>query len=213
MNRTKRIEIILKKHFLNFTINITDNSHLHKGHNNFNGNDETHMLIELKRATDIKVDRLEVHNKIKLAHLITGLGCGGAEKMVYQLCKYADRKKFNLSVISIDKTDYFLSRLESLQINVNMLGLKRSPFSLIRGVFKLNDILRENKIQVIHAHLFHGLILACLVKILNFKIKIIWSSHSSQMSSFIRAGIIYLLKPFNILHKSAISGLVLASLF
>jgi len=136
-----------------------------------------------------------VHNKIKLLHLITGLGCGGAEKMVYQLCKYADRDRFELSVISIDNTDYFLPKLESLQIQVNMFRLKKTPFSIFKGILKLNELLRKNEIQVIHAHLFHGMLLACLVKIMNFKIKIIWSSHSSQICTLLRSGITYLLKP------------------
>ncbi len=64
MNRTKRIENILKKNFLNFRIKIIDNSYLHKGHNNFDGQDETHILIELKKPTNLKVNRLDVHKKI-----------------------------------------------------------------------------------------------------------------------------------------------------
>ena len=132
-----------------------------------------------------------VHNKIKLLHLITGLGCGGAEKMVYQLCKYADRDRFEISVISIDETDYFLPQLESLQVNVNMLELQKTPISMINGIFKLNKLLRQNQIQVIHAHLFHGMVMACMVKILNPKLKIIWTSHSSQMISISRGLVSY----------------------
>ena len=64
MNRTKRIESILKKYFLEFGINIIDNSHSHKGHNNFNGNNETHIIVELRKNLGSKVNRLEVHKKI-----------------------------------------------------------------------------------------------------------------------------------------------------
>ena len=64
MNRTKRIEFILKKNFLNFNINIVDNSHLHIGHNDFNGKGETHITAQLKIHNKSKINRLEVHNKV-----------------------------------------------------------------------------------------------------------------------------------------------------
>ena len=64
MNRTKRIDRILEKHFLDFSIEIIDNSLLHKGHNNFDGNHETHILLELKSNNSLKIDRLQIHKKI-----------------------------------------------------------------------------------------------------------------------------------------------------
>ena len=84
-----------------------------------------------------------MHNKIKLLHLITGLGCGGAEKMVYQLCKYTDRDKFDISVISINDSDYFVPKLESIQINVNILKLQKTILSMFVGILKLNKLLRK----------------------------------------------------------------------
>ena len=48
MNRKKRINEILKKNLKNFDILIEDKSNSHKGHNNFNGKGETHILLILK---------------------------------------------------------------------------------------------------------------------------------------------------------------------
>ena len=64
MNRTKRIKKILENNFLDYVVNIIDNSYLHKGHNNFNGDGETHILIELKKRKKININRLEIHKKI-----------------------------------------------------------------------------------------------------------------------------------------------------
>ena len=64
MNRTKRIKTILVKQFSNFNINIVDNSNLHKGHNNFDGNNETHILVHLKKNSKLELNRLEIHRKI-----------------------------------------------------------------------------------------------------------------------------------------------------
>ena len=47
MNRKNRINNKLKKNLKDFQILIEDNSHLHKGHNNFDGKEETHILVKL----------------------------------------------------------------------------------------------------------------------------------------------------------------------
>jgi len=132
-----------------------------------------------------------VKSKISYLHLITGLDCGGAEKMIYQLCKNSDKEQFDISVISIDNTDYFLPKLETLQIKVSKLGLNKNPFVLLKGLFSLNKFIRLHRIQIIHAHLFHGMVMACMVKLFNPKIKIIWSSHSSTLNSDFRSFITY----------------------
>jgi len=132
-----------------------------------------------------------VQSKINLLHLITGLGCGGAEKMVYQLCKYSDKTKFDISVVNIDDTDYFLSKLKKLEIKVLKLGLKKNPLSFFNGILSLNKFIRKYKIQIIHAHLFHAMAMACIMKVLNPKIIILWTSHSSRMISISRFIIAY----------------------
>ena len=64
MNRTKRINFILKTNLIEFAIKVIDDSLSHRGHNNFNGNNETHIIIELKRKSISKINRLEIHKKI-----------------------------------------------------------------------------------------------------------------------------------------------------
>lgn len=66
MKRSKRIANILQKHLSDYRIYIKDNSYLHKGHNNFNGAGETHMIIELSKIDKSKIDRLRIHRKINL---------------------------------------------------------------------------------------------------------------------------------------------------
>ena len=64
MNRSKRIKNILEKHFNDYSIVVLDNSYLHKGHNNFNGTGETHLILKLSKINESKLDRLKIHNKI-----------------------------------------------------------------------------------------------------------------------------------------------------
>ena len=49
MNRKQRIDKIVSKKLKNFLLEVVDNSNLHKGHNNFTGQDETHIKIILTK--------------------------------------------------------------------------------------------------------------------------------------------------------------------
>ena len=63
MNRTKRIKDIIEKNFNEFSISVSDDSFAHKGHNNFDGKEETHIIIELKKKYNLDIKRLEIHKK------------------------------------------------------------------------------------------------------------------------------------------------------
>ena len=76
MNRKKRINEKLKKNLKDFQIFIEDNSHLHKGHNDFDGKEETHILVKLFSKKNIKYNRLEIHrlvNKTLIEEFSNGL--------------------------------------------------------------------------------------------------------------------------------------------
>ena len=64
MDRTKRIQDIIEKNFNDFGVLVTDDSLAHKGHNNFDGDGETHIIIELKKKHILNINRLEIHKKI-----------------------------------------------------------------------------------------------------------------------------------------------------
>ena len=64
MNRTKRIQDIIEKNLNEFSVLVTDDSLAHKGHNNFDGKEETHIIIELKKKFNLDIKKLEIHKKI-----------------------------------------------------------------------------------------------------------------------------------------------------
>ena len=64
MNRTKRIKDLLEKNFDEFSILVIDDSLAHKGHNNFDGKEETHIIVLLKKKFNLNINRLEIHKKI-----------------------------------------------------------------------------------------------------------------------------------------------------
>ena len=64
MKRKKRIESILSKKFSFWKIEVNDISILHKGHNNFDGSQETHFSIILNFNNQNKESKLKIHRKI-----------------------------------------------------------------------------------------------------------------------------------------------------
>ena len=64
MNRKERIHNLLGHNFKEFSIEVIDNSHMHAGHNNFDGNGETHIKLIIKLDNVQKINRLNIHKTI-----------------------------------------------------------------------------------------------------------------------------------------------------
>ena len=64
MNRKKRIKNILNNIYNSLIIDIIDNSQEHSGHNNFDGNQETHFKIIIDKNIIKEESRLNVHQNI-----------------------------------------------------------------------------------------------------------------------------------------------------
>ncbi len=64
MKRKKRIYKILSDNLKEFSIKIIDNSHLHIGHNEFDGKKETHIKIILTSRNSVKINRIYIHRQI-----------------------------------------------------------------------------------------------------------------------------------------------------
>ena len=66
MNRKKRIFDTLSNYFVETKIKVIDNSIEHRGHNNFDGSQETHFKIFIDYKTYKIFSRIEIHRKINL---------------------------------------------------------------------------------------------------------------------------------------------------
>jgi len=64
MERKKRIKTILNANFSKWKIDVLDHSAQHKGHNNFDGKQETHFLVILKSPNKINEKKIVFHRKI-----------------------------------------------------------------------------------------------------------------------------------------------------
>ena len=154
---------------------------------------------------------------MKICHIITGLEDGGAEAVLYRLCK--NDLKNQHSVISLSGTGKYGKLLESINVPVTSLNMSPGLPSLII-FFKLIKLLKNKKNNIIQtwmndANLFGGL----AAYIAGYK-KIIWSIHQSRLeyslvkkrniwitkflaliSTWIPAKIIFCAKESVIIHK------------
>lgn len=134
--------------------------------------------------------------KINILHLVTGLGMGGAEKVVLDLATYTNKEDFNTYVVSMSKHDALLSQFLDNNIDTRILKKSNSFKDLISIIKELNSFVKEKKIKIIHAHMAHSIIVASIIKILNPSLRIVFTSHSLNIGSKIREMIVWFLKPF-----------------
>ena len=134
--------------------------------------------------------------KINILQLVSGLGLGGAEMIVFNLSKHLDKKDYNNYVIGMSKRDELLNNF--LENNIETISLQKtnSMKDLIKIVDEINSFVKENNIQIIHAHMTHSIIIASIVKLKNPSIKIVYTSHNYNIGSKARELIVYLLKAF-----------------
>ena len=113
---------------------------------------------------------------MKIIHIITSLGDGGAEHTLYKICKHDKRNKH--FVISFKKYGKYFSLLNKLGIEVHCLN---ANFFSIHKFFLLVKILRSLKPDIVQTWLVHadfiGSIAARLAGIKN----ILWNVRYSNI--------------------------------
>lgn len=92
--------------------------------------------------------------KLKVLHLIEGLGAGGAERLLYTNFKHFDRRLLENEVVTVfSGSDYWKQPIEKLGISVETLDCK-SVRDVLKGVKKMRRYLKTSKPDLIHTHLW-----------------------------------------------------------
>jgi len=109
---------------------------------------------------------------MKVLQLIDSLEAGGAERIAVtyanSLSKYID------SYLCATRDEGVL--LKTIDKDVGYLFLEKKKAIDFKAVFLLKKYIKENEITIIHAH-SSSFFLAGLMKILNYKLKIVWHDH------------------------------------
>lgn len=91
--------------------------------------------------------------KIRVLEVITGLGAGGAERMLEKTVKGLNKRKFDIFVAAL--TDGVLRPDVEKYCPVYILNV-RSVFDFSKAVKKLRQIILEKNIDVVHSYMFHA---------------------------------------------------------
>lgn len=91
-------------------------------------------------------------DKIKIIHVITTLGFGGAERLILDFMKKADHERFEYEVVSMVRGGELEEDFRRLGIPIKIF-YKKGKLGL--GVFlKLKQLFKEEKPDIVHTHLF-----------------------------------------------------------
>ena len=115
---------------------------------------------------------------MRVLHIITGLDNGGAEAVLFRLCKLD--KKYQHIVISLQAKQKYESLLKKFNVSVHTLDFSNSSINFF-GLFKLFKLIRQIKPDVVQTWMPHaGLIGGVLARIAGVK-KIFWGVHHANL--------------------------------
>jgi len=91
----------------------------------------------------------------RIIHIITSLGSGGAEAMLYKLLGGMNEKRFDQSVVVLMDAGFYGSKIRSMGIPVNTLDMQRSRPKL-RSIMKLRKLIADYDPALIQGWMYHG---------------------------------------------------------
>lgn len=94
--------------------------------------------------------------KIRLLHLITRLPIGGAERMLLGVLRNLDAQRFESVVCCIQDRGELADEAEAMGVPVLSLGLMNRGGYDRQVVPELRRIMREQRIDLVHTHLYHA---------------------------------------------------------
>ena len=114
---------------------------------------------------------------MRLAHVITGLGGGGAEFMLARLCAALPRDEFELQVISLTGGGPVAAQLRALSVPVIELGMHGA---MLNGLLALRRELRAWAPDVVQTWLCHADLIGGLVTRVALGVPVIWGVHQAE---------------------------------
>ena len=117
---------------------------------------------------------------LRIAHVITGLGGGGAEFMLARLCVALARAGYDLQVFSLTAGGPLAAHLRALNVPVFELGL-RGVADLPRGVLALRRALRRFAPDLVQTWLCHADLIGGLIARYDLHVPVVWGVHQAEV--------------------------------
>ena len=121
--------------------------------------------------------------KIKIIHIITTLGLGGAERVLFNILKRSNNKYFEHQIICLNSGGYVTNEIKKLKIKIYFLYLNKNFFKGIINCFLFLNKFNNKDNIIIQTWLPHSDLIGGLIsKICGYK-KIIWNIRISNFSN------------------------------
>ena len=115
---------------------------------------------------------------MRILHIITGLDDGGAEAVLYRICKLD--KEYHHIVISFQGEQKYVSLLQKNNISVHTLNFSKTRINIF-GLFKLLKLIKQLKPDVVQTWMPHAdLIGGVMARIVGVK-NIFWGIHHTNL--------------------------------
>lgn len=121
-----------------------------------------------------------MNTRIKICHVITSLGIGGAERMLLKLASGINRERFDTEVICLTDRGAVGDALSDLGMDVRYLGMSRG-IPDPRGLVRLVTELRTSMPDLIQTWMYHADLIGGLAGIMAGRIPVVWNIRNSTL--------------------------------
>jgi glycosyltransferase involved in cell wall biosynthesis len=118
--------------------------------------------------------------KFRIHFVITGLGTGGAEMMLYKVISKINRDIFEVKVISLLNFVALGQKFAELGVPVMVLGMKQG-IPDPRGLFQLIHLFRKERPHLVQTWMYHADLIGGLAAKLSGDIPVVWNIRHSNL--------------------------------
>lgn len=121
---------------------------------------------------------------MKILFVITGLGIGGAERLVLNLADKMAEKGHTVAIISLTGPSLFLPINADIQITD--LNMTKGPLGLFRAYWNLCQLVAQFRPDVVHSHMVHANIFTRLVRLFSPMGRLVCTAHNKYEGGRLR---------------------------
>ena len=118
---------------------------------------------------------------MKIVHIITGLGNGGAEGMLYRLCKeQRDSGDLDIKIISLSDNDWYSLKFKKIGIQIYKINFEKKLLDILKLV-KLIKLLIKLNPNVIQTWMYHANFVGGILGYLFTSANIFWNIRHTHL--------------------------------
>jgi glycosyltransferase involved in cell wall biosynthesis len=93
---------------------------------------------------------------LRVSHVITGLGVGGAEMMLVKLLGAMDRQRFQSHVISLSSDTALAGAIRGMGIDIDVLDIEPALAGAFSAISRVTRVLRSARPDIVQTWLYHA---------------------------------------------------------